>query len=160
FQHEGSSPRVCYAARDRLFQALHLQGHPLSSASQRGHRLLYCGSHRRWGCSSDSEEFAASRVYARTCDRPVCAGASHVHSLGICCHHSSRSYRPRYGSEPMTYIVEAQNVGKTFGRGRLQVRALNSVSLSLEAGELTLLMGPSGSGKTTLLAILGCMLTP
>jgi putative ABC transport system ATP-binding protein len=34
------------------------------------------------------------------------------------------------------------------------------VSLSLNAGELTLLMGPSGSGKTTLLSILGCILTP
>jgi putative ABC transport system ATP-binding protein len=34
------------------------------------------------------------------------------------------------------------------------------VSLTLNPGELTLLMGPSGSGKTTLLSILGCILTP
>jgi putative ABC transport system ATP-binding protein len=40
------------------------------------------------------------------------------------------------------------------------VAALRGVSLTLNGGELTLLMGPSGSGKTTLLSILGCMLTP
>jgi putative ABC transport system ATP-binding protein len=57
-------------------------------------------------------------------------------------------------------VVEASGLVKTFGRGRAQVRALQSLSISLEPGELTLLMGPSGSGKTTLLSILGCMLTP
>jgi putative ABC transport system ATP-binding protein len=57
-------------------------------------------------------------------------------------------------------ILEAKNVTKVFGRGYVRVRALNSVSLSLTRGSLTLLMGPSGSGKTTLLSILGCMLTP
>lgn len=57
-------------------------------------------------------------------------------------------------------IIEAEAVTKTFGRGRVQVPALKTVNLSLEAGEFTLLMGPSGSGKTTLLSILGCMLTP
>lgn len=57
-------------------------------------------------------------------------------------------------------IVEAKDVTKSFGRGRVQVQALKAVSLSLEAGKFTLLMGPSGSGKTTLLSILGCMLTP
>ena len=40
------------------------------------------------------------------------------------------------------------------------MQALKGVSLSLDGGELTLLMGPSGSGKTTLLSVLGCMLTP
>lgn len=57
-------------------------------------------------------------------------------------------------------VLEATGLVKTFGRGRAQVRALQSLSISLAPGELTLLMGPSGSGKTTLLSILGCMLTP
>lgn len=57
-------------------------------------------------------------------------------------------------------LLEAKNITKTFGRGHVQVRAVDSANLSLAAGELTLLMGPSGSGKTTLLSILGCMLTP
>jgi putative ABC transport system ATP-binding protein len=56
--------------------------------------------------------------------------------------------------------VEATGLVKTFGYGRAKVRALQSMSISLAPGELTLLMGPSGSGKTTLLSILGCMLTP
>jgi putative ABC transport system ATP-binding protein len=57
-------------------------------------------------------------------------------------------------------VVEARGVTKTLGRGARQVQALRGVDLSLNRGELTLLMGPSGSGKTTLLLILGCMLTP
>ena len=57
-------------------------------------------------------------------------------------------------------ILEARDIVKELGQGAGKVRALKGVSLSLNAGELTLLMGPSGSGKTTLLSILGCILTP
>ena len=62
--------------------------------------------------------------------------------------------------EPANIVLEAQHITKELGRGAGMVRALKGVSLSLRAGELTLLMGPSGSGKTTLLSILGCILTP
>jgi len=57
-------------------------------------------------------------------------------------------------------VLEASNVVQVLGSGAGQVQALKGVSLSLNSGELTLLMGPSGSGKTTLLSVLGCMLTP
>lgn len=57
-------------------------------------------------------------------------------------------------------MLEATNVTKDLGSGAGRVQALKGVSLSLNGGELTLLMGPSGSGKTTLLSILGCMLSP
>ena len=57
-------------------------------------------------------------------------------------------------------IVEATNVSKTLGSGPASVQALKGVDLTLNGGELTVLMGPSGSGKTTLLSILGCMLAP
>jgi putative ABC transport system ATP-binding protein len=57
-------------------------------------------------------------------------------------------------------LLEAVNLAKDLGSGAAKVAALKDVTLSLNGGELTLLMGPSGSGKTTLLSILGCMLRP
>ena len=57
-------------------------------------------------------------------------------------------------------VLEATDIVKELGEGAGMVRALKGVSVTLRAGELTLLMGPSGSGKTTLLSILGCILAP
>jgi putative ABC transport system ATP-binding protein len=57
-------------------------------------------------------------------------------------------------------IIEAVNVSKVLGSGPARVQALRNVCLTLNGGDLTVLMGPSGSGKTTLLSILGCMLAP
>jgi putative ABC transport system ATP-binding protein len=51
-------------------------------------------------------------------------------------------------------LLEAREVGKTFGAGALATPVLHAASLALRGGELTLLIGPSGSGKTTLISIL------
>ena len=56
--------------------------------------------------------------------------------------------------------MEAVAIAKTLGEGAGQVQALKDVHLSLNGGELALLMGPSGSGKTTLLSVLGCIMAP
>ncbi len=57
-------------------------------------------------------------------------------------------------------MIEATEIAMALGEGAARVEALKGINLSLEGGELTLLMGPSGSGKTTLLSVLGCMLSP
>ncbi|MEK7170956.1 MAG: ABC transporter ATP-binding protein [Patescibacteria group bacterium] len=58
-------------------------------------------------------------------------------------------------------ILEAKNISKSFNKGtHTEVDAVTDVSLSVEAGDVVLIMGPSGSGKTTFLTMLGGLLRP
>jgi putative ABC transport system ATP-binding protein len=52
-------------------------------------------------------------------------------------------------------IVDCIDVKKAYRQDKLEVRALNGVTLSIQKGAFTALAGPSGSGKTTLLNIIG-----
>ena len=52
-------------------------------------------------------------------------------------------------------IVECIDVKKTYRQDKLEVRALNGVTLSIQTGGFVALAGPSGSGKTTMLNIIG-----
>jgi putative ABC transport system ATP-binding protein len=57
-------------------------------------------------------------------------------------------------------VIELVGVSKVYDAGRIPVRALDGVDLTLDAGEYVAIMGPSGSGKSTLMHILGCLDTP
>lgn len=58
----------------------------------------------------------------------------------------------------MTRVV-IESLVKTFGR-KAEVRAIDDVSIEIEAGELLVLLGPSGCGKTTILRSVAGLETP
>ncbi len=56
----------------------------------------------------------------------------------------------------MNTIIQLQNISRSFGSNC----AINSISFSVEAGEVFGLLGPNGSGKTTLVRLLNGVLIP
>ncbi|MGM0666607.1 MAG: ABC transporter ATP-binding protein [Bacteroidota bacterium] len=57
----------------------------------------------------------------------------------------------------MSNVIEITDVVKNYQVGTVIVRALRSVTLSIEKSDYVAIMGPSGSGKSTLMNILGCL---
>ncbi|MGC2108457.1 MAG: ABC transporter ATP-binding protein [Candidatus Korobacteraceae bacterium] len=55
----------------------------------------------------------------------------------------------------MAWMIQAEDVRKTYRIGKVDVPALRGVSLAVEKGEFVTIVGPSGSGKSTLFYILG-----
>ena len=53
------------------------------------------------------------------------------------------------------YIIECQNISKTYIDGKLQVPVLDNLNFKVAHGQSVSIVGASGSGKSTLLHILG-----
>ncbi len=60
----------------------------------------------------------------------------------------------------VTEMLRMEEVSRIYRRGRLEVRALDRISLALAVGDFAALCGPSGSGKTTILNLVGCLDLP
>jgi putative ABC transport system ATP-binding protein len=60
----------------------------------------------------------------------------------------------------MSAILETSAVSKTYKVEKNVIKAVDEVSIGVDAGEFVALVGPSGSGKTTMLAMLAGLLSP
>lgn len=52
-------------------------------------------------------------------------------------------------------FIEIKDIKKHFGSGENRVEVLKGINISIQKGEICVLLGPSGSGKSTLLNIIG-----
>jgi len=57
-------------------------------------------------------------------------------------------------------LIELSNVSKIYDTSSVTVRALDKVTLSIEEGEMVVILGPSGCGKTTVLNLIEALDTP
>ena len=58
------------------------------------------------------------------------------------------------------FLIEIDDVHRTFTMGEVEVHALKGVNLTIRKGEFIVILGPSGSGKTTLLNQIGGIDSP
>lgn len=57
-------------------------------------------------------------------------------------------------------VIELHSVNKIYQMGKIQVKAVNNASFSIEKGDFAAISGPSGSGKSTLLNMIGLIDLP
>ena len=60
----------------------------------------------------------------------------------------------------MEKIVELKNVSKIYKIGDNEFKAIDNIDLSINKGEMIVILGPSGAGKSTLLNLIGGMDVP
>ena len=60
----------------------------------------------------------------------------------------------------MTALIELKNVSRTFNVKRREIKAVDSVSLDIQPGEIFCMVGESGCGKTTTGKIISGLLAP
>lgn len=59
-----------------------------------------------------------------------------------------------------TPVIELRHITRLYRLGNTELRALDDVSLTINAGEFVAIMGSSGSGKSTLMNVCGCLDQP
>jgi putative ABC transport system ATP-binding protein len=57
-------------------------------------------------------------------------------------------------------LIQLENITRVYQMGDVEVRALQGVSLNINAGDFVAVMGTSGSGKSTLMNVMGCLDKP
>lgn len=65
--------------------------------------------------------------------------------------------KPEVPPEP---VLQLKGVAHQYGTGAAAVHALSGLDLTVNTGEVVLVVGPSGGGKTTALLVMGLLLTP
>ena len=60
----------------------------------------------------------------------------------------------------MIMFIEISGIKKSFGEAENKTEVLKGIDLTIEKGEICVLLGPSGSGKSTLLNIIGLLDLP
>ncbi len=57
-------------------------------------------------------------------------------------------------------LIRAENIQKSFFKGKKEIKVLRGVNLTIRTGEMVAITGASGAGKSTLLHILGTLEPP
>jgi len=57
-------------------------------------------------------------------------------------------------------MIELENITKVYRMGKVDVFALNGISISINKGDMVAIVGASGSGKSTMLHVIGCLDKP
>ena len=60
----------------------------------------------------------------------------------------------------MSELISVKDMCKVYNPGENEVRALDHINLTINAGEYVAIIGQSGSGKSTLMNMLGCLDVP
>src|SRR3990167_2655496 len=62
--------------------------------------------------------------------------------------------------ENQALAIDVKNITKDYDLGRVTIKVLRGISLTVQAGELAIIYGASGSGKSTLLGLIGGLESP